>query len=621
MTNQYLDQDSKSKIRFRRFFLSLLLLTLAVAVAVGFFLSSQQKKKADTIEAYVQAVENEEYDQAMALYRQVKERALSNDTPERQKEQYRQTMKLIEEDIDRKLDELFDALLNGQTINEDQLDFAEGMAEIAGVRLIGFVRQQCQQYLFGEMAVNQLRMRIDPLLDLTNVRPVLSDIPDQLPAMNLAVPFFSAAEQMLQNEQWYEALAAWNAILERTEFGSFVLDFAYERKDLTQKRMYEPLIAQVEKTMKGGRYVTAYDQLQRLAEVFPEDATIQNYTSESARFVPEKMVLWGEYNLVEIITIRPLIIDEKTAFDGDQYETAANDAMLTEQEFRRMLDELYKNDYVLIDAFHLYTEEGRLQEFWVPEGKKPLVLVLDSLNYYVTRRETGNAWNLVLDSNGSVSTLYKLNGESVIRRDAEAIGILDEFVEAHPEFSFDGAKGVISLTGYECIFGYVVSEDQAKLRNEALAEHGYPREDFNKTEIELQRTQAMEIADQLRQTGWLFASSTYGNINLRDTTYETAAQDVRLWQDQVGAVVGQADMLNYPQGAFLNGSDERLQYLVESGFRFFAGQGATPYRIQGANYLYADKLPVNGFVLRQPGSYQLDRLFDAAVVYDPTNRP
>ena len=143
--------------------------------------------------------------------------------------------------------------------------------------------------------------------------------------------------------------------------------------------------------MKGGRYVTAYDQLQRLAEVFPEDATIQNYTSESAPFVPEKMVLWGEYNLVEIITIRPLIIDEKTAFDGDQYETAANDAMLTEQEFRRMLDELYKNDYVLIDAFHLYTEEGRLQEFWVPEGKKPLVLVLDSLNYYVTRRETGNA--------------------------------------------------------------------------------------------------------------------------------------------------------------------------------------------------------------------------------------
>ena len=66
--------------------------------------------------------------------------------------------------------------------------------------------------------------------------------------------------------------------------------------------------------------------------------------------------------------------------------------------------------------------------------------------------------------------------KTVVSRTAEAIGILDVFVEKHPDFTYDGAKGIISVSGYESCFGYVVSREQVKERNKQLNAANLPQQ-------------------------------------------------------------------------------------------------------------------------------------------------
>ena len=75
---------------------------------------------------------------------------------------------------------------------------------------------------------------------------------------------------------------------------------------------------------------------------------------------------------------------------------------LTTDEFTRMLNELYANDYVLVDAETMadMSEETFMTEvdLTIPVGKKPLILVLDTFDYNVaTTYNYGLCTQLALD--------------------------------------------------------------------------------------------------------------------------------------------------------------------------------------------------------------------------------
>lgn len=61
---------------------------------------------------------------------------------------------------------------------------------------------------------------------------------------------------------------------------------------------------------------------------------------------------WVEYKGdVAHIFFHPLITDRKVAFTGEANQAKGNnDWMITVEEFKRSLDELYKHHYILIDA-------------------------------------------------------------------------------------------------------------------------------------------------------------------------------------------------------------------------------------------------------------------------------
>jgi uncharacterized membrane protein YqiK len=101
----------------------------------------------------------------------------------------------------------------------------------------------------------------------------------------------------------------------------------------------------------------------------------------------------------------------------------------------------------------------------LPEGKKPLIISIDDVNYYDYMENDGFADRLVVDENGRVATEVKnLNGEYEITYNGDVMPILDKFVDEHPDFSYKGAKGIVAVTGYEGAFGYnfIKEEDEAK---------------------------------------------------------------------------------------------------------------------------------------------------------------
>lgn len=312
---------------------------------------------------------------------------------------------------------------------------------------------------------------------------------------------------------------------------------------------------------------------------------------------------------VQHIFFHPLIAYPEFAFDGDLEEKGYNDWFVTVPEFRKILDSLYQRNFILIDIHALYdqkTENGKnvltLKPLKLPRGKKPLILSIDDLNYYEYMRRNGNVYKLILDETGNIAT-YSVDpgGREVVSKDNEIIPIVDQFVREHPDFSLDGAKGVIALTGYEGVLGYRTNERES------------PR-------YEEERKQALSVIKCLKETGWSFASHGYGHLNAQSISLSSLQGDTRRWLQEVGPLTGPTDVYIYPFGASVLPGDPKFQFLLNSGFRVLCSVGPNPYMKFGPDYLMMDRRHMDGVALHYQTNLVKD-LFNAQEVIDSVRPP
>ena len=73
------------------------------------------------------------------------------------------------------------------------------------------------------------------------------------------------------------------------------------------------------------------------------------------------------------------------------------------------------------------------------------------LAYYDYMRQNGFPYKLVIKDGQIWSFGLDPKGTPVYSQELDAIPILDNFVKQHPDFSLNGAKGCLCLTGYEGI--------------------------------------------------------------------------------------------------------------------------------------------------------------------------
>lgn len=360
----------------------------------------------------------------------------------------------------------------------------------------------------------------------------------------------------------------------------------------------------------------------------PYDA-VKNYWSED-----QLTQAWGPDQLVEHLFFHPIIAYPKYAF----YDSGASqsqrygldDWMCTVDEYNKILQSIYDKGYILVrmeDVWGEYTNEAgevrmRRNTLMLPEGKKPLVISFDDVNYYPYMLEEGFTSKLVVGDDGEIWAECKepYTGEVFLTKELDATPILDTFVYEHPDFSLNGAKAIFSLTGYCGILGYRTQDD----RDIAKDSPERPAFEANRAaEIEAVKP----VIKRLKETGWTFGSHTWGHIRLADKPLQTIINDTERWADEVGSLVGPTQILFYPHGGRPDGDDwhttgERFRYLQSQGFRVFASVGINSFSFikTDISAVICDRLHPDGTTFRHSRERYL-QFYDAKDIMDVSIRP
>lgn len=288
------------------------------------------------------------------------------------------------------------------------------------------------------------------------------------------------------------------------------------------------------------------------------------------------------------IFFHSLIRYTSLAFDDDYKAEGYNYWMTTVSEFKKILEELYKNDFILIDIKSTIVKnaDGTITKnnLYLPEGKKPIILSQDDVCYYDYMDGDGFANKLVIDENGEIKAqIEDENGNMIITDDGDVVPILDKFVKEHPSFSFQGAKGILAVTGYEGALGYNIED-----------------KDLTESQRDMEKAELKKVSDKLKETGWRFASHSYTHNNFfneEPISMELLKQDTTWFNEEIIPYIGKTSIYISPFGVHLRPDSEQMAYLNSQGFDIYCPVEANMEMQFHPNVLISKRLNVDGFTL------------------------
>ena len=287
---------------------------------------------------------------------------------------------------------------------------------------------------------------------------------------------------------------------------------------------------------------------------------------------------------------------------------------ITSSQFAKILDELYKNNYILIDINSIFEEKDGLvkkKTLYLPKNKKPLIFSFDDVVYDQRKMKTGMVDKIAINANNEIVSEtfenWKNGSNKIIQsKTQEFVSILEDFVSKHPDFSFNNAKGTICLTGFDGILGYRTSSKNTDSRD---------------SEIE----KATQVVNKLKENGWNFACHSYGHYHMKKISDEKFKEELDLWQKEVEPIIGKTNVYVYPYGEWEifdenNNYSQKHIMLQNAGFKLFCGVGIQNFYgnlplYQSANkVLFMDRTPIDGYTITH-NKEKLKRLFDASKVW------
>lgn len=360
-----------------------------------------------------------------------------------------------------------------------------------------------------------------------------------------------------------------------------------------------------------------YDYDGALAAISEEDSEAAKNLKAEIEKEKESLVEWNDPGKFSHLFFHSLIVDPKLAFESSQAQ-GYKDYMVTISEFNKIIEQLHKNNYVLVNFDDFVTvnddQSVTFKGLKLPPNKKPLILSQDDVSYYEYMEGEGFASKLVLTKDNEIKNTYEDGGKKEVG-DYDMVPLLDSFVKAHPDFSYHGAKGTLALTGYNGVLGYRTS----------ISEYG----DNDKTKKEIE--EAKKVAKRLVETGWQMASHSWGHLNMTQASLDHIKRDNELWQQEVAPVIGKTSILIYPFGADIadwqdyTASNEKYEYLKSQGFAIYCNVDAsTPSWGQLTDAYYRNaRINIDGIRFNSVLSGETDILknfFDTQSVYDANAR-
>ena len=376
----------------------------------------------------------------------------------------------------------------------------------------------------------------------------------------------------------------------------------------------EELLTQAETLLRGYYYDEAITLLENCGELTNTDTAALLQDVKKAK---ESLVKYegGQYYH---IFFHSLAADTSLTFDGDREEAGYDDFMTTVSEFKAMLPLLQEAGFILYDITDMVEQvDGKavLKDIYLPAGKKPLVLSIDDVNYYNYMLDDGFASRLDVDDAGNVVTIMGGtiidHGEKVLTveggeptYDGDVMPILDTYVKEHPEFSWQGAKGIVAITGYAGAFGYRITDLHL----------------FDEQTQQWMLDKTKEVAQALRNTGWQIACHSYTHNqywNKKTITMEQEQYDIGRWLGEIAPYVGDTNIFISPFGVSFDGDDERFRYLVDNGFWIYCPVDSYQPCYVRDDYMIQGRINLDGLTMKRYPERISRHFFDPTPIIDP----
>lgn len=365
---------------------------------------------------------------------------------------------------------------------------------------------------------------------------------------------------------------------------------------------------------ENGDYAFALNLLNSKHKYYKNDENVNALIKYNSNQIKNKNLVEYKGEIEHLFTHCLLAFPEVALNPKNPLSTDFDRDCLTPDEFKKILMSLYNKNYVLVDIDSIYENVNGVSKqktLYLPAGKKPLIFSFDDCNYDSKKENRGMVDKIILDRNGNIATYTsKKSIADRISYDNEFIPILENFVKTYPDFSHNGAKGVICLTGYDGILGYRTQKSNATSRYEIK--------------------KAQEVVNKLKKLGWKFACHSYGHYHMKEISDMEFAKEIYNWQNEVEPIIGKTSIYMYPYGEWeVIQNDGNICYkhklLLDSGFELFCGVGAktffnyVPIGTNHTHTLLMDRKPIDGRTLRTFSDYY-SHLFNCEEVYDHTNR-
>ena len=309
-------------------------------------------------------------------------------------------------------------------------------------------------------------------------------------------------------------------------------------------------------------------------------------------------------NSIPNLSFHCLIVDPSRAFSDKEFGKSYNQNYVTIDEFSKILEQLYANDYVLVDFDSFIVEnvgeDGKVtyssQPIYLPEGKKPVMITETLVNYEIFTIDSdgdmeadkggdGFASKLVVDANGKIVNEYVDANGNTLYGAYDLVPILENFIEAHPDFSYRGARATLAVTGEDGVFGY-------RIMHSVKTKKG---EDYYNAQVE----GAKKIAQALRDAGYTIACYTYANVPYGTYSATKIQVDLDNWKKEVKPVLGDVPILVYAKASDISADGNyeggtKYNVLKDFGFRYVVSSANVPYADVTVNYVRQSRIMVTG---------------------------
>ena len=374
------------------------------------------------------------------------------------------------------------------------------------------------------------------------------------------------------------------------------------------------------------------EEADRLAQGYDYDGAItklESYTGEMTQEMQVKkaeyasaqssLVEWKDYTSIANLGFHVLIADPARAFADKELGGQYNKNFVTIDEFSKILEQLYAGGYVLVDfdsftrtntgldgSANFFTEPIRL-----PEGKKPIMITETMVNYFNYMVDSnkdnepdaggaGFAYRLIVDNNGDIKAQMVDSAGQTQTGNYDLVPILEDFIKEHPDFSYQGARAILAVCGYEGIFGYRINTSNISTVSQAYYDE--------------QVAGAKTLVQALRDKGYTLASYTYGNIAYGDKSATQIKADLQDWASQITPVIGEVDVMVFARTSDIGDySGAKFGVLSDAGFRFFIKHGSAPSAEVNNTYVRQARLMVTGENMAWH-SDQFSKYFDCAAI-------